>query len=132
MLASRRRGRDYAAPRVLNAAGAWADTIARLAGVVPLGLQPRRRSVFVFPPPASLETRHWPMAIGIAEDWYFKPEAGMLLGSSANADPVEPHDVQAEELDVATGIHRLEEMTTLSIRRPTHTWAGLRFVRRRW
>lgn len=66
------------------------------------------------------------MAIGIAEDWYFKPEAGMLLGSSANADPVEPHDVQAEELDIATGIHRLEEMTTLSIRRPTHTWAGLR------
>lgn len=119
-------GRDYAAPCVLNAAGAWADTIARLAGVVALGLQPRRRSVFVFPPPENLETRHWPMTIGIAEDWYFKPEAGMLLGSSANADPVEPHDVQAEELDIATGIHRLEEMTTLSIRRPTHTWAGLR------
>jgi D-arginine dehydrogenase len=62
----------------------------------------------------------------VAEEFYFKPDAGMLLGSPANADPVEPQDVQPEELDIALGIHRIEEMTTLQIRRPTRTWAGLR------
>lgn len=119
-------GREYAAPTVLNAAGAWADRIAQLAAVAPIGLQPRRRSVFVFPSPEGVDVARWPLTIGIAEDWYFKPDAGVLLGSPANADPVEPQDVQPEELDIALGIHRLAEMTTLSIRRPTHTWAGLR------
>ena len=66
------------------------------------------------------------MAIGAAEDWYLKPDAGMLLGSPANADPVDPQDVQPEEIDIALAIHRIEKMTTLSIRRPTRTWAGLR------
>ena len=119
-------GREYVAPTVLNAAGAWADTIAQLAAVAPIGLQPRRRSVFVFRPPGDVDVARWPLTIGIAEDWYFKPDAGLLLGSPANADPVEPQDVQPEELDIALGIHRLAEMTTLRIRRPTHTWAGLR------
>ena len=64
--------------------------------------------------------------MGADESWYFKPDAGMLLGSPANADPVEPQDVQPEELDIALGIHRIETMTTLQIRRPTRTWAGLR------
>ena len=39
---------------------------------------------------------------------------------------MEPHDVQPEEIDIATAIHRIEEATTLQIRRPTRTWAGLR------
>jgi len=64
--------------------------------------------------------------VGIDESYYFKPDAGQLLGSPANADPVEPHDVQPEELDVATGIYHIEQMTTLTIRRPSHVWAGLR------
>ncbi len=117
---------NFEAPVVLNAAGAWADVVAELAGVQPIGLQPKRRSAFLFKSPEGLATAHWPMAIGMSEDWYFKPDAGLLLGSSANADPVEPQDVQPEELDVALGIYRIEEMTTLSIRRPTRTWAGLR------
>lgn len=116
----------YEAPVVLNAAGAWADEIARLAGVRPLGLQPCRRSAFIFAPPEGMATAHWPMAFGAGEDWYFKPDAGLLLGSPANADPVEPQDIQPEEFDIALAIHRIEEMTTLSIRRPTRTWAGLR------
>ena len=68
----------------------------------------------------------WPMVIDVEETWYIKPDAGQLLGSPANADPTTPHDVQPEELDIATGIYRIEEMTTLRIRRPTATWAGLR------
>lgn len=119
-------GQAYAAPALVNAAGAWADQIAILAGVAPIGLEPRRRSAFLFAPPADLDTTHWPLTIGAAEDWYFKPDASLLLGSPANADPVPPHDVQPEELDIATGIFNIEQVTTLSIRRPSHTWAGLR------
>lgn len=116
----------YEAPVVLNAAGGWADAVAQLAGVPRLGLQPKRRSAFIFAPPEGTAIQSWPMAIGAGEGWYFKPDAGMLLGSPANADPVDPHDVQPEELDIAMAIHRIEEMTTLTIRRPTRTWAGLR------
>jgi D-arginine dehydrogenase len=119
-------GRVYEAPVVLNAAGAWADVVAALAGLPGIGLEPRRRSAFIFAPPEGVNTSGWPLTGGVAEDWYFKPDAGMLLGSPANADPVAPHDVQPEEMDIALAIHRIEEMTTLSIRRPTRTWAGLR------
>ena len=119
-------GEEYEAPVVINAAGAWADVVAARAGVKPIGLQPRRRSAFIFAAPEGLSTASWPMTIGVDEDWYFKPDAGMMLGSPANADPVEPQDVQPEELDIALAIHRIEEMTTLSVRRPTRTWAGLR------
>ena len=119
-------GVNYEAPVVLNAAGAWADMVAALASVAPIGLQPRRRSALTFPAPEGVVTANWPMAIGVGEDWYFKPDAGLLLGSSANADPVAPQDVQPEEMDIALAIYRIEEMTTLSIRRPTRAWAGLR------
>jgi len=114
------------APVVVNAAGAWADVIGALAGACPIGLQPRRRSAFIFAPPAGTSCAHWPMTAGIGEDWYIKPDAGQLLGSPANADLVEPHDVQPEEMDIALAIDRIERMTTLAIRRPSRTWAGLR------
>jgi D-arginine dehydrogenase len=119
-------GERYEAPVVINAAGAWADVVGALAGARPLALQPRRRSAFIFAPPPGLDASSWPMTAGIGEDWYFKPDAGMLLGSPANADPVTPHDVQPEELDIAIAIDRIQAMTTLTIRRPTRTWAGLR------
>ena len=116
----------WQAPVLVNAAGAWADALATLAGVAPLGLVPHRRAAFTFAPPEGLDTRHWPMTYSAGEQWYFKPDAGLLLGSPANADATEPHDVQPEELDIALGIHRLQAATTLTIRRPAHTWAGLR------
>jgi D-arginine dehydrogenase len=111
---------------VVNAAGAWADVLAARAGVAPIGLEPRRRSAFVFEAPPGAASAHWPCVADIDESFYFKPEAGLLLGSPANADPVPPHDVMPEELDIATGIHRIEAATTLGIRRPRRTWAGLR------
>ena len=117
---------QYSAPLLVNAAGAWADVVAAMAGAAPLGLEPRRRSAFTFAPPADVDTRDWPCVADIDESFYFKPDAGVLLGSPANADPVPPHDVVAEELDVATGIDRIETATTLTIRRPLRTWAGLR------
>ncbi|MBI3249826.1 MAG: FAD-binding oxidoreductase [Deltaproteobacteria bacterium] len=112
---------------VVNAAGAWCDVVAQLAGVPPIGLTPKRRSAFVFALPPGVEpVSSWPVVMGADESFYFKPEAGMLLGSPANVDPTPPHDVRPEEIDIATGIARIEEATTLSIRRPTRTWAGLR------
>ncbi|MCC9162719.1 FAD-binding oxidoreductase [Alcaligenes sp. MMA] len=111
---------------LVNAAGAWADTLAERCGLKALGIQPKRRSAFLFSPPEGMDHRDWPAVIDIGEEFYFKPDAGMLLGSPANADDVDAHDVVAEELDVATGIYRIEERTQLRIRRPSHTWAGLR------
>lgn len=116
----------WRAPLLVNAAGAWVDQVAALAGVAPIGIEPRRRSAFLFTPPEGLATADWPLVIDADESFYFKPDAGLLLGSPANADPVEPQDVQPEELDIALGIHRIEQATTLRIRRPKRTWAGLR------
>ena len=114
------------APVIVNAAGAWCDDLARMAGVRPIGLVPKRRSAFMFAAPEQVDITGWPMCLDIDEKWYFKPDAKMLLGSPANADPVDPQDVQAEELDIAMGIYQIEEMTTIEIRRPARVWAGLR------
>ncbi|QLC73986.1 FAD-binding oxidoreductase [Pseudomonas sp. LPB0260] len=116
----------YHARVLVNAAGAWCDRIAELAGVRPLGLVPKRRSAFTFAPPPQLDVHSWPMLLALDDSFYLKPDAGMLLGSPANADPVEPHDVQPEELDIATGIYHIEQATQLHIHRPQHSWAGLR------
>ena len=80
----------------------------------------------MFAPPPGLEVSRWPSVVGADESWYFKPDAGLLLGSPANADPVPPQDVQPEELDIAIGIDRIQAHTTLQIRRPLRSWAGLR------
>lgn len=122
----RSRAGTWSAPIVVNAAGAWCDVIAALAGVTAIGLQPKRRSAFTFAPPAGNDVRHWPCVVSADETWYVKEDAGMLLGSPANADPVPPQDVQPEELDIALAIDRIQQMTTLQIRRPARTWAGLR------
>jgi D-arginine dehydrogenase len=122
----RSKAGTWRAPVVINAAGAWCDAIAQLAGVPRIGLQPKRRSAFTFAPPAGMDPRHWPCFISADETWYVKQDAGMLLGSPANADPVDPQDVQPEELDIALAIDRIQAMTTLEIRRPARTWAGLR------
>lgn len=119
-------GESVRAGAIVNAAGAWADEVAALAGVPPVGLEPRRRTAFTFPVPEGMDASRWPAVVGIDESFYFKPDAGQLLGSPANADPTHPHDVVPEELDVATGIWNIEQMTTFQIRRPSHTWAGLR------
>ena len=116
----------FAARLLVNAAGAWVDELAARAALAPIHIQPRRRSAFVFEAPAGLHTAAWPCVADVGESFYFKPEAGLLLGSPANADPVPPHDVLPEELDIATGIARIEAATTLQIRRPRRTWAGLR------
>jgi D-arginine dehydrogenase len=116
---------SYESPVLVNAAGAWCDVLACMAGVAPVGLVPRRRTAFTFRPPAGLDVSRWPLVIAADHGFYFKPDAGMLLGSPANADATGPQDVQPEELDIALGMQRIEDHTTLSVR-PEHSWAGLR------
>jgi D-arginine dehydrogenase len=124
-LAETRAGLRCTAPIVVDAAGAWCDAVARLAGVAPIGLVPKRRTAFTFAAPSGVEVAHWPTFGSLDETWYVKPDAGMLLGSPANVDPVEPQDVQPEELDIALAIDRIETATTLAVR-PQRAWAGLR------
>lgn len=119
-------GQTLRARTVVNAAGAWADELAGLFGAAPIGLVPHRRSAFTFKAPEGVDVSGWPAVVGMDESYYFKPDAGQLLGSPANADPTVAHDVVPEELDIATGIYQIESVSTLTIRRPGSTWAGLR------
>lgn len=124
-----RAGR-YSAPIVVNAGGAWADEIATLAGIRPVGLVPKRRTAFIIDLPAGTNAHPWPMVIDVDETLYFRPEAGNLLVSPADETPVPPSDVQPEELDVAMAAERLEARTMLRVSRVLRRWAGLRsFVR---
>ncbi len=77
---------------LVNAAGAWVDEIAEMAGVAPLGFTPFRRSMACVPAPGERNIGEWPMIFGAGESWYAKPDAGRLLVSPAAEDPVEPHD----------------------------------------
>lgn len=114
------------APVLVNAAGAWCDEVAQRAGVATVGLQPKRRTAFTCETPAGMDTSAWPMVIDLQETYYLKPDAGLLLVSPANEDPVNPQDVQPEELDVAIAVDRVETVTTLQIRKIKRAWAGLR------
>lgn len=120
------RAGAFEAPVVLDAAGAWADGVARLAGVPPLGLVPKRRTVISFDPGRQDDVGAWPMVIDVDEEFYFKPDAGRVLASPADQTPVPPSDVQPEELDIALAVDRIERATTLSVRRIENKWAGLR------
>ena len=122
---------DFAAPVLVNAAGAWADSLADLAGVRPVGLVPKRRTALTFDPvfddaADAAGLGNWPMVIDVDETFYFKPDAGRLLASPADETPVEPCDVQPEEWDVALAVDRVEQAARFRIRRIAHRWAGLR------
>lgn len=111
---------------LVDAAGAWADDVARLAGLRPLGLVPKRRTAFLVPVPDGVEIGGWPLVDDVGETFYFKPDAGRLFVSPADATPSLPVDAYPDDLDVAIGVDRLERATTLDIRRVHRAWAGLR------
>ncbi|MEX0694926.1 MAG: FAD-dependent oxidoreductase [Rhodospirillales bacterium] len=111
---------------LINAAGAWADEIAALAGITPLGLVPKRRTALVFQAPAGHDTSQWPMINDIDETFYFKPDAGRILASPEEATPMPPCDVQPDEYDVAVTVERIQQATTMKISRIDNKWAGLR------
>lgn len=114
------------AQTVVNAAGAWADEIARLAAVAPLGLQPYRRTLAqlrVDPAPRP----ELPLVIDALGRFYFKPEAGGRLWLSPHDETAsDPCDCAAEELDVAVAVDRLETVVDWRVERVERRWAGLR------
>lgn len=118
--------RLFAAPIVVNAAGAWADAIATMARISPLGLEPRRRTALLVDAPAGHAIDSWPLVIDIDEQFYFKPDAGRLLLSPADETLVEPCDVQPDEWDIAVAIDRVQEAAMLDVRQIRGRWAGLR------
>jgi len=116
----------HSARLVVNAAGAWVDEVARKAGVQPLDFQPMRRSMARLPAPGGQDVRLWPMMFGCGETWYAKPDAGALIVSPAEEHPMDPHDAWAEDIVLAEGLARYEEMVTEPVTRLLSNWAGLR------
>ncbi|MDA1099982.1 MAG: FAD-dependent oxidoreductase [Proteobacteria bacterium] len=119
-------GENFFAKVVINAAGAWCDEVATLAGARPVGLVPKRRTAILFDGPSEMPFAAWPAFIDADEEFYARPESGALMGSPADETPMAPCDVQAEELDIAIAVDRLQTATTLEIRRIIRSWAGLR------
>ncbi|TAD80667.1 MAG: FAD-binding oxidoreductase [Sphingomonadales bacterium] len=120
-------GEPYAAPILVNAAGAWADDVARMAGVTPIGIEPRRRTVISFAAPEGEDVSRWPFTKTVGAGFYLLPEGrGQLLASSMDQTPSAACDAAPEELDIAIAADRVEQATTLPIRRISHSWAGLR------
>ncbi len=116
----------YEAPLLVNAAGAWAEQVGRLAGVAGIGLQPMRRTAALVDVPHCEGMEHWPLTIDIDEEFYFKPDAGRLLISPADETLSEPCDAVPDDMDLAIAVDRIERVTTLDIRRMHSRWAGLR------
>ena len=119
-------GGSICANVVVNAAGAWGDEIAKLAGVKPVGLMPKRRTAVLIEVPNGAAAHHWPAAIHVGETFYFKPDAGLLLVSPADETPSPPCDAQPEELDIAVAVDKFEQASGVSVRRLRSSWAGLR------
>jgi D-arginine dehydrogenase len=109
---------------VVNAAGAWADLVGRLAGARPIGLAPLRRTAITVD--AGVEPSAWPFVMDSRETFYFKPEARRLLVSPCDETPVDPCNAAAEDYEVAVAVDQLERATTLSVGHVTSRWAGLR------
>ena len=118
------RAGTFSTPVVVNAAGAWADEIAHLAGCTSIGLVPKRRTALTFDP--GLEISNWPLTISVDETWYFRPEGGDLLISPADETPFKPCDVQPDEMDVALCVDRIQRFTTMEVENLVSKRAGLR------
>jgi glycine/D-amino acid oxidase-like deaminating enzyme len=116
----------YQAHHLVNAAGAWVDLIAQMAGITPLGFTPLRRSMARIPAPGGHDVSRWPMIFGPGEHWYAKPDAGALIVSPAEEDPVTPHDAFADDMVLAEGLARYEAHVTEPVTRLLSSWAGLR------
>ena len=124
--ASTEAGRTYSAPILINAAGAWADAVASMAGADPIGLKPLRRTIITFDGPPGVDVSAWPFAKTVGDELYFAPESGRLFASPMNEDLTDPCDAQPDEYDVALAAHRVEERTTMTVGRIHSRWAGLR------
>ncbi len=119
-------GDVFVAPVVVNAAGAWGDEVAGIAGVRRIGLQPKRRTACIIDP-GDYDVTNWPLLGDADHTWYVRPEArSKLMVSPADETDDTPHDVQPDELDVAIAIDRMQQALDIPVKRIEHSWAGLR------
>jgi len=119
------RGEKHRAARIVNAAGAWADPIAHLAGARPMGIEPKRRTVVQLRvDPAAPDDL--PLVLDINGSFYFKSDNGRLWLSPHDESPSAPCDAAPEEIDVAIAIDRFEQVTSWRILAVERRWAGLR------
>lgn len=118
-------GREAECTVLVDAAGAWADEVAAMAGLPPLGIAAKRRTVVQLrtapAAPAAL-----PLVLDLAEQFYFKPEAGRIWLSPHDETPSPPCDAAPEEIDVALAIDRFAEVVDWRAERVERKWAGLR------
>jgi len=118
---------EFSARHIVNAAGAWADSVARLAGATPQGLRSLRRTVFTFAAEEVHRPRAWPLVRDTAMNLYFKPTVdGELWGSPCDEHASEPVDAQPEAEDVARGVAAIRAATSLAVEPIRSSWAGLR------
>ncbi|MBC6441400.1 MAG: FAD-binding oxidoreductase [Rhodospirillales bacterium] len=120
------RAGTFAAPMVANCCGAWGDVLGTMAGARPVGLKPMRRTAFRFRGPDGVDDADWPLTADVGESFYFKPDAGLIMGSLADETPSEPCDAQPEDIDLAMAAHNIMAWTTLRLARMEARWAGLR------
>jgi D-arginine dehydrogenase len=120
------RGQSFSAPILVNAAGAWADALAALAGVAPVGLTPLKRTIVTFDGPLGVDVSRWPFVKTVSDELYFAAESGRLFASPMDEAPTEPCDAQPDEYAVALAAHRVEQRTSLKVERIHSRWAGLR------
>lgn len=119
-------GEEFSAPILVNAAGAWADQVAALAGLHPVGLKPMRRTIITFDAPSDSDLGRIPFAKTVGDELYFAPESGRLFASPMDEVPSEPTDAQPDEYEVALAAFRMEERTVVRVRNIHSSWAGLR------
>jgi len=120
------KGETFSAPILVNAAGSWADQVAKLAGVQALRLAPKRRTIITFDAPPGTELDGLPFAKTVGDELYFAPESGRLFASPMDEVLSEPCDAQPDEFEIALAAHRMEERTTVKVDRIHGRWAGLR------
>jgi D-arginine dehydrogenase len=119
-------GEHFSAPILVNAAGAWADQVATLANLRPIGLQPKRRTIITFDAPPGTELDRLPFAKTVRDELYFASESGRLFASPMDEVPSYPTDAQPDEYEMALAAARMEERTIVAVLRIHSKWAGLR------
>jgi D-arginine dehydrogenase len=119
-------GADFCAPVIVNAAGAWADAVAKLAGARPIGLQPKRRTIITFDAPPDVPLDGLPFAKTVGDELYFAPESGRLFACPMDEVPSAPCDAQPDEYEMALAAERMEDRTIVQVKRIHSRWAGLR------
>lgn len=80
---------EYRAPVLVNAAGAWAERIAHLAGASRQPLVPYRRHLYECAY-RDERTQGWPFVWDLSADFYFRPIRQGLLMSPCDKKPFKP------------------------------------------